>query len=197
MATETAKKSKPVPGQVPLTFQAMQQKIKRPFRIVHMVMDTEAAAEIEALEALHKSLLRRDEVSAEPALAPEVAARLADVEDAARESVAPVKLQAISHTAYKALRAKHPPTAEQVDRAKDAGGVAVFDSETFCPALVLAQMVEPAAPGADAWQVFWDDLSDGQLNQLWTAALAAQMQVVRLESRTQTAADVLRELGLS
>lgn len=195
MATGASKKAAPVPGRVPLTFAAVQQRIKRPRRIVPLVMDTESHAEIEALEALLEHTQRQDEASG-TALARDVAKRLQEVEDAAWDSIAEFTLQAVSHTDYQRLRKEHPPTAEQVADAEAANSKAVFNAETFCPALVLAQLLSPEPPDPETWQVFWDDLSDGQLNQLWTAAFSAQMQTVQLGSRSQNAAAVLRELDL-
>lgn len=195
MATGTSKKAPPIPGKVPLTFAAMRERIKRPQRIVPLVMDTEAFAQIDALETLLERVQRQDE-AAGTSLAPEVARQLQTVEDAAWGSVAEVTLQAISHTDYQKLRKVHPPTAEQMAAAEALNSRAAFNDETFCPALVLAQMLIPQAPGAEDWQVFWDDLSDGQMNQLWTSALAVQMQTVQLGSRSQNAAAALRELGL-
>ena len=192
MATGTSKKAAPLPGRVPLTFAAVKQRIRRPQRIVPLVMDTESAAEIEVLEALLNHTQRQDEATG-TALAPEVAARLQKVEASTQDSVAEFVLQAISHTAYQALRKEHPPTAEQVSEAANLA----FDPETFCPALVLAQLLSPEPPGAEDWQEFWDDLSDGQMNQLWTAALAVQLQTVQLGMRSQSAAQVLQELGIS
>lgn len=195
MATGTSKKAAPPTGRVPLTFAAVKQQIKRPRRIVPLVMDTEAAAEIDALEALLEHTQLQDE-AAGTKLAAEVAARLQAVEAAAHGSVAEFVLQAISHTAYQVLRKEHPPTTEQLAEAEQAGGRVAFNAETFAPALVLAQLLSPEPPDAEDWQEFWDELSDGQINQLGEAAMTAQMQNLQLGSRSQNAAQVLRELNL-
>lgn len=196
MAIGTSKKAAPSRGKVPLTFAAVKERIRRPQRIVPLVMDTESAAELDALEVLLEHMQQQDAASERVPLAPEVARRLAAVEDAAHGSVADFVLQAVSHTDYQKLRKEHPPTAEQIAEAEAAGSKAAFDADTFCPALVLAQLLSPEPPDAESWQEFWDDLSDGQVNQLWGAALAAQMQTLQLGSRSQNAASVLRELGL-
>lgn len=180
-------------ARVPLTFAAVKERIKRPQRPVPLVLDTEAAAEIEALETLLGRAQEQDAVSGVAPLAPDVAKRLREVEDLAHDSVAEFQLQALSHTAYQKLQREHPPTADQL--AEAATERPIFDPETFAPALVRAQLLSPQAPNAEEWQEFWDELSDGQMNQLWTTAIRIQVETVQLGARSVTALQVLQELG--
>lgn len=204
--TTTAKKTParrrpaaPPQGHVPPTFQQMRERIQRPRDIVDMVMDAEAAAEIGALEDLLERAQRHDEASdTETAL--EVAKRLQEVEASAEASRVRFVLQAIPHRTYQTLRAQHPPTKDQIEKAARLGaqGDPAFDPDSFAPTLVQAQLIEPQPPeDPDEFAGFWDDLSDGQLIQLWTAALGVQFQSGELGPSSQTATDVLRSFGLT
>lgn len=181
----------------PLTFADVRAKIQRPRRITELVMDAAAAAEIEQLEVLLERAQRHDDNTDGPKTAPDVAKRLQEAEQAADASRVPFVLEAIPHTAYQALRADHPPTKEQIAEAEKTNDVAPFDHTTFAPALVQAQLLEPKPADSDEFMAFWDSLSDGQMRQLWATALAVQMQVTELGPRSQSAIDVLRNLGMS
>lgn len=188
----TKKTTKPA-----LTFAQVRERIQRPRRSVPLVLDAEAAAQIDALAELLDRALIYDNGSGLPPTAPEVARRLRDAEDAAEASVAEFVVQALSHTAYRALQDEHPPSQKQIDDAGERNTRAVFNPDTLAPALVLAQLLQPAPPDAEEWAAFWSELSDGQLTQLWEKALDAQLSTIGLGARSQTAAEVLRELGLN
>lgn len=193
--TGTRKTPAKAAAAVPLTFAQVKERIKRPQRPVPLVLDAEAAAEIELLETLLERTREQDAVSGEAPLAPDVARRLQLAEEAAHGSVVEFRLQALSHTAYRALQVEHPPTAEQIAAA--GAERRVFDPDSLAPVLVRRQLLSPPAPAAEEWQEFWDDLSDGQLNQLWTTAIQLQLLTVELGARSTTAIEVLRELGIS
>lgn len=181
-----------------LTFAQMRSKIQRPRRHVDLIMDAAAAAEVEALEELLERAQRHDEANGTQT-APDVAKRLQEMEAQAEDSRVQFVLEAITHRAYQALRAEHPPTKEQIEAAAKAGGQEdpVFDPDTFAPALVEAQLVEPKPESPEEFAEFWDALSDGQLGQLWGAALRIQFQTGELGPPSQAAADVLRSFGMS
>jgi hypothetical protein len=180
-----------------LTFADVRAKIQRPRRIAELVMDAAAAAEIEQLEELLERAQRRDDNTDEPKTAPDVAKRLQEVEQAAETSRVPFVLEAISHREYQTLRVEHPPTKEQIAAAERINDEAPFDADTFAPALVHAQLIEPKPADAEEFMAFWDALSDGQIQKLWVTAMAVQMQVTELGPRSQSAIDVLRNLGMS
>jgi hypothetical protein len=163
-------------------------------------MDAEASAEIEALEELLERTLRHDESSSAPATAPDVAKRLQEVEGQAADSRARFVLEAVPHRIYQAIRRDNPPTKEQLEQAARQNGVdgePPFDPDAFAPALVQAQLVEPKPDTPEEFTEFWDALSDGQLAQLWNAALAVQFQVSEMGPPSQAATEVLRAFGLS
>jgi hypothetical protein len=161
-------------------------------------MDATAAAEIGALEELLDRAQRHDEASGTET-ARDVAKRLQDVEAQAGESRVRFTLEAITHRAYQQLRADHPPTKEQVEASAKRGGAEepVFDPDTFAPALVEAQLIEPKPADSEEFAAFWDALSDGQLGQLWGAAIQLQFQTGELGPPSVAAADILRSFGMA
>lgn len=182
----------------PLTFAAVRAKIQRPRQIVDMVLDAEASAEIGALEQLLERAQRHDEANGAET-ARDVAKHLQEVEEQAEASRARFTLEAITHRAYQALRAEHPPTKEQIEAAARRGGneEPAFDPDAFAPALVAAQLVDPKPEAPEEFTAFWDDLSDGQLGQLWQAAISVQFQTGELGPPSQAAADILRSFGMA
>lgn len=181
-----------------LTFAQMREKIQRPRRHVDLVMNAEAAAEIGALEDLLERAQRHDEANGTDTVR-DVAKRLQEAEAQAEESRVRFTLQAIPHRAYQQLRAEHPPTKEQIEEAAKRGSneEPVFDPDSFAPALVEAQLLEPKPDSPEEFTEFWDSISDGQLNRLWNAALLVQFQTGELGPPSQAAADVLRSFGMA
>ena len=181
-----------------LTFAQMREKIQRPRRHVDIVMNAEAAAEIGALEELLERAQRHDEANGTET-ARDVAKRLQEMEAQAEDSRVRFVLEAIPHRAYQALRAEHPPTKEQVEAAAKRGGEEepAFDPDSFAPALVEAQLIEPKPADSEEFAAFWDALSDGQLGQLWGTAIQIQFQTGELGPPSQAAADILRSFGMA
>lgn len=181
----------------PPTFAAVRAMIQRPRRVVELVMDSAASAELDALDNLLERAQRHDETHGTET-ARDVAKQLQEVEAQAEGSRVRFTLEAITHRAYQALRAEHPPTKEQIEAAAAQGGSEqpVFDPDTFAPALVEAQLVEPKPTDTAEFAAFWDYLSDGQLLRLWNAALQIQFQSGELGPPSQAAADILRSFGM-
>jgi len=181
-----------------LTFADIRAKIQRPRHIVDMVLDAEASAEIGNLEVLLERAQRHDEANGAET-ARDVAKRLQEVEAQAEASRVRFTLEAITHRAYQQLRAEQPPTKEQIEAAAARGGSEepAFDPDAFAPALVEAQLIEPKPADPAEFAAFWDDLSDGQLGQLWQAAISVQFQTGELGPPSQAAADILRSFGMA
>lgn len=174
-----------------LTFAQVQAKISRPRRIVDMVMDAAAAAEIEHLKELLDRVVEQDRVSDAPPLAQAVARQLQDAEQRAEASRVQLVLEAIPHTTYRDLIVKHPATAEQQAEAAAGRQAWAFDPDAFAPVLVHAQLLDPKPDSEEDFTAFWESISDGQLAQLWTAALAVQLQITKISPSSQ-AAEILR-----
>lgn len=181
-----------------LTFADVRAKIQRPRRIVDMVLDAESAAEIAALEQLLERAQRHDEANGTET-ARDVAKRLQEMEAQAEDSRVRFTLEATTHRSYQLLRADHPPTKEQIEAASGRGGAEepAFDPDTFAPALVEAQLIDPRPATPEEFAAFWNELSDGQLVQLWNAALQVQFETGELGPPSQAAADVLRSFGMA
>lgn len=179
-----------------LTFADLQAKIRRPRRIAEVILDAEAAAQIENLTEMLERAQARDEALGGKAVAPGIAKLLQEAEDRADASRVQLVFEAIPHTAYKALIAQHPITPEQLAEQEALGGDRwAFNPDTFAPALVKAQMVDPL-PGTDEeFTAFWSALSDGQLRHLWTTALGVQMQITTLAPRSEAAADLVKAIA--
>jgi hypothetical protein len=159
-----------------LTFAEIAARIQRPRRIVDLVLDAVAAAEIEGLEDLLGRLTRPG--AERPDEADAVAARLHDARTAVEDSTVRFTLQAVSHVAYRSLRTEHPASREQVEDAQRRGeSEPAFNPDSFAPALVRAQLLDPAPADETEFADFWESLSDGQLTRLWGAALAVQLQI--------------------
>lgn len=187
----------PAPADVaPLRLSEVRARIQRPRTSVPLYLDAELAGEIaDAAEALERAVAY-DETSNGPDTAPQLARHLRALEDAAEESKVFFVLQAISHRAYQRLVGEHPPTEEQRQRAADAGGeVEPFDPDALAPELVRMQLVSPQVDDEQEFAAFWDDLNDGQLQQLWTSALAVQLGVTDPGPKSETASDILRRFG--
>ncbi|MFD1278005.1 hypothetical protein [Streptomyces kaempferi] len=180
------------------TFADIRAKIQRPRRIVDMVLDAEAAAEIDNLDQLLERAQRHDEANGTET-ARDVAKHLQEVEAQAEASRVRFTLEAVTHRAYQTLRAEYPPTKEQIEAAAARGGneEPAFDPDTFAPALVEAQLAEPKPETPEEFAAFWNDLSDGQLGQLWQAAISIQFQTGELGPPSQAAADILRSFGMA
>jgi hypothetical protein len=152
----------------------MKAKMRRPRRIVELILDTEAAATVGTLEAL------LDRTPDGPT-GKEITKQLQAAHKAADTSRVPVILEAVSHTGYKALQAAHPSTPERLAEVREATGEDwAVDPDEFAPVLVHAQLISPRTDSEEEFRAFWADLSDGQVRALFTAALAAQTQVTAL-----------------
>ena len=192
-------KAHPDGGAQPRTLAEVRSRIQRPRRQVALYLDAEAASQIEEAERALEAAQEYDETTNEPDTAPTLAQHLRALETRADESRTLFTLQAIPHRTYQKLRAANPPTQAQIEAAAKAGGEGepAFDPDAFAPALVRAQLIDPAVDSDEDFDGFWEELSDGQLNQLWTAALAVQLGVTDPGPKSETASEVLRSFGIS
>ncbi|WP_333770946.1 hypothetical protein [Streptomyces sp. IBSBF 2435] len=190
--------SVPAPAEQPqpLRLSEVRARIQRPRTSVPLYLDAELASEIaDAAEALERAAAY-DETSNEPDTAPALARHLRDLEDAAEASRVLFVLQAISHRAYRRLVGEHPPTEQQRQMMADLGAEPPpYDADALAPQLVRKQLVSPQVDSDEEFEVFWDELNDGQLQQLWQSALAVQLGVTDPGPKSETASDILARFG--
>ena len=99
-------------------------------------------------------------------------AEVAAAEEAVRESTVTMVMRQIGRKRYDALVDAHPATDEEKAEAAKAGREAPpYNVETFAPALVSASCAEPLMTVEQVQELF-DEWSTGELNELFTAALA-------------------------
>ncbi|MFB7739568.1 hypothetical protein ACFC08_35515 [Streptomyces sp. NPDC056112] len=204
---------------VPETFQAGQTpaapagalsladvtaKIQRPRERVPLYMDAETASQIADVEEALKRAREYDDLHNESDTAPPLARYLRELEERAEASKVVFVLQAVQHRKYQALRAQCPPTEAQIEQAakmaEASGNQAVepaFDPDAFAPLLVRHQLLEPVVSSDEEFAAFWDQLNDGQLNQLWSTALTVQLGVTDPGPKSGLASEVLQSFGLS
>lgn len=196
MATTTRQATRarrPAPAKPAATFADVITRIRRPRRYAELVLDAEAAAEIEALAELLERMKARDEVMGGTPQAPDVARQLQAAEDRADSSRVRFVLEAISHRAYHELMKAYPASEDQRAEMERRGEEPwAFDPDAFAPVLVRAQLVDPEPGSDEEFGEFWDGLSDGQMRHLWATALAVQAQITQVGPRSVEAAEVLR-----
>lgn len=139
--------------------------------------DTVAVAE-KAQKALFDAEVRAahigDDGDREAFLGPyrDEAARL-EAECVEGEAVVVLRLRGLSRARYDRLVKEHPPTAEQIADAEEAGEPRPpYDADGFAAALIAACCVEPKLSAAEWADMFGDD--DG----VWTSG--EQMQLVTM-----------------
>ncbi|MEV7422873.1 hypothetical protein [Streptomyces sp. NPDC091212] len=188
----------------PGTLADITARIQRPRERVPLYLDSETASQIADAEAALERAREYDETTNLPDTAPDIARHLRDLEDQAEASRVVFVLQAVPHRHYQKLRAQCPPTDKQVEaaaRAAEAAGQPAgdpaFDPDAFAPVLVRAQLLEPVVSSDEEFTAFWEELSDGQLNQLWSTALTVQLGVTDPGPKSELASEVLRSFGLS
>ncbi|WNI16613.1 hypothetical protein [Actinacidiphila sp. ITFR-21] len=183
----------------PLLLSAVAARIQRPQIAVPLYLDAEAASQIQDAEDALARAIEYDKTANAPDTAPALARHVRDLEDAAEASKAVFVLRALPHRAYQKLRAQYPPTADQIAKAaeREDGREAVFDPDTFSPALVAAQLVSPVIDSAEIFEEFWEELNDGQMNELWTAAVSIQMGVTDPGPKSESASRLLESSGIS
>ncbi|MFF1499759.1 hypothetical protein ACFVZR_07745 [Streptomyces sp. NPDC058316] len=188
----------------PRTLADITARIQRPRERVPLYLDSETASQIADAEAALERAREYDETTNLPDTAPDIARHLRDLEDQAEASRVVFVLQAVPHRRYQELRALCPPTEKQIEAAAKAAeaagqpqGEPAFDPDTFAPHLVRAQLIAPVVASDEEFDAFWEQLSDGQLNQLWSTALTVQLGVTDPGPKSELASEVLRSFGLS
>lgn len=116
-------------------------------------------------------------------------AELEELENQAAELSVEFSFRDLGRKAYDSLLAAHPPTDEDQEMWKNAGGEGklAYSLSTFPPALISAASVEPEISIEDAEAIF-QDWSEGDLELIFTTALVASKEPTSLpKSRAGTA----------
>lgn len=164
----------------PLTYAQFKAKKKRR-EITHtIVTDDDAAARLHRAQNRLKEL--RGQFGARDEDVAAAQAEQAAAEAAVRESAIVMRLRALPRQgdgSFAALKAAHPPQAEDDARVQEASGNAkdraVWHTDTFAPALVAATLVDPALTVEEAAELA-TDLNEAEWMGLYVAALNVNQQ---------------------
>lgn len=187
------------PAAAPVSLSSVTSRMQRPIDRVPLYLDAETASRIADAEAALEKAREYDETTNEPDTAPAIAQHLRDLEDLAEASKVVFVLQAITSRAYQGLRALYPPSDAQKEAALKRGGDGgepAFDPDAFAPALVRGQLISPAVDSDEAFEEFWEELNDGQMQQLWGAAMTVQFGVTDPGPKSELASQVLASFGI-
>lgn len=152
----------------------LRGRFGRPRRTVPLYLDGEAVAEAAALEQMWQRAVNLDEQSNEPDRAPAIAKQVAEARERAEASLVEFELHAVSHRRWAQIIAENPPTEAQL-AAAPVNAKPDYDIERVPGELVRAQLISPDPGTPEEWGAFWDELSDGQVRQLWGNAQILQL----------------------
>lgn len=157
---------------------------------VRVPMRADLIDEIAQLEERIGRERKADEWENRDPVAPQLAARIRELEDELAASEVVFTFRAIGRRDYAKLITDNPPTDEQKAEAESAGFVLPFNPDTFYPALMHAMCVSPVSTLED-WLDVWDNWSDGQVAQLRQACLNTQQGSVDVGPKSVIASAIL------
>lgn len=108
----------------------------------------------------------------------ELEAEIEELRKAIKAKTRVLSFKGLGRRDWNNLVGKHPPTADQREEAKRAGGTVQFNVDTFPVAAMVKTSVDPALSEDDA-QWLSDTLSDGDFLKVWDACLRANVQAGR------------------
>lgn len=156
----------------PATFDHL--KAKKPVEdVVEILLDDDAAKAVsDARDALLDAETALNAKPSDPKLkkAREEARKALDAAIAAQDSeIVTIKFRSCGRKRYEEILDAHPPTEEQQRKAKEQGGEAAWDSETFPVALIAASAVEPELTEDQVRELF-DEWNNAESQMLFLAA---------------------------
>lgn len=125
------------------------------------------------------------------AVAPGIAEEIRQVEADVLASEVEFTFESMGRRAYAKLIADNPPTAEQTARAEADGGTLSYNPDTFPPRLLAASCVAPEGATVQGMTDVWENWSEGQAAQLWTACLTANLGGVGVGPKSLIASAIL------
>lgn len=143
---------------------------------VRVPFDADAADEAERLAAQLPQVRDDDDRENRIPEAPKLAARIQELEAAARGSEVEFTFEGIGRRRYQQLLDENPATKEQNEAA---GEQLAYNIERFPPLLLAASCVEPVelAGNLAEWTEIHDEWSAGQVGRLWRACTQANAAV--------------------
>jgi hypothetical protein len=147
-------------------------------KTVEVVLDPDAARAVhEAEDRVNRAEARVRVTPDDPAAQEALWAAREQLEglraQAAKDDVVvTLRFRSIGRHAYDDLIRQHPPTPDQQDEAKEAGGTLNFNPETFPPAVVAACLEEPRL-SVDEVTEMWEsaEWNQAELAELFSAAV--------------------------
>lgn len=160
------------PVKRPATFDRL--KAKKPVEdVVDILLDDEPAKAVsDAREALLEAEGNLQEKLHDPKLkkARDDAKKAVDKAMAEQDGeIVTIRFRAVGRKRYEQLLDEHPPTPEEERKAKDAGGEAAWNNETFPVALIAASAVEPALTEEQVQELF-DEWNQTEAQMLFLSA---------------------------
>lgn len=168
MATTTTT----LPGKRPATYDRLKKKKPVEETVEILLDDSPTIALTEARDKLLEAegTLHEDEKNPKLKKARDEAKRALDAAMAAQDAeIVTIKFRAIGRKRFDALLDEHPPTKEQEQKAKDAGGEAGWNSDTFPPAVIAASAIEPELTIEQVMELY-DDWNASEIQLLFLAA---------------------------
>lgn len=139
---------------------------------VTIQLDGDVTARIQDLQASYAEARRLDSKSNTPDKAPAIQYQLDALIEEAKKTEQVFKFRSIGRPRYEELLREHPPTARQ---KKDLQ--AVFNTDTFPPALISAASFDPEISLEDAEEIFSSpDWNNAELLKLYFAAEQANTE---------------------
>lgn len=157
------------PPRRPLTFDHLRAKQPLEKRVQVVLSQEALEAYEEAQQALDRARLTKGDVEA-------AQTRYDTAKAKVTEQTVELRFRSIGRRRYEELVRAHPPTAEQEEEQKEAGGQAPpYNPDTFAPALIAASCVEPEMTSEEAQQLL-DEWTTGEALQLFATALEVSTQ---------------------
>lgn len=164
---------------------------RRPVHTVRIPMRADLPDEIARLELEVRRAKVVDARENRDPVALQIARQIQDLEVELAASEEAFTFQALARGAARELIAEHPATEDQQKNAAAEGRRLQWNPDTYPPALIAASCISPAGFTLEDATEIWDEWSDGQVAQLWSACLSVNAGTVDVGPKSQIASDIL------